>query len=84
MTRIGINDLGRFLVPQGGWSQTGMDCYLRGCVCKGCLFESGFYNNRKEKHSCQMKASVLEMVRVFGAPTKENTKLNRTAYNRKI
>lgn len=47
------------------WTKTTAECYLRGCICKGCpIYELYF----KEKNNCQMKYSVIEAVRKFGVP----------------
>ena len=44
------------------WTQGAIDCYNRGCVCKGCItFEIVGYK-------CHMKAAVFELVKKFGAP----------------
>lgn len=47
------------------WTQTAIECYKRGCNCEGCFY-TDFFNNSSQK--CQMKASVLELVRVLGKP----------------
>lgn len=47
------------------WTQTAIECYQRGCRCKGC-----FYENYFTKGKCQMKYTVLELVRQLGAPNK--------------
>ncbi len=67
MVRIGINDLGKFLPPKSGWTKEGIYCFKRRCVCEGCRYNGTF---ESIKH-CQMKASVLEMVRRFGVPIKD-------------
>ena len=46
------------------WTPTALECYKRGCNCEGC-----FYSGSSQK--CQMKASVLELVRVIGTPNVE-------------
>lgn len=67
----GFNDLGKFTNVRW-WTLAAVECYNRGCVCKGCINETGFYENifTKIKRPCQMKACVLESVRRFGKPTK--------------
>ena len=60
-------DMGR-AVGVRRWTNTALECYKRGCVCEGCFY-SDFFNNSKQK--CQMKASVLELVRVLGKPDVE-------------
>lgn len=52
------------------WTSTAIDCYKRGCVCKGCPIYEQFFQNTHEK--CQMKRAVLESVRLFGAPKEED------------
>lgn len=51
------------------WTIDAINCYKRGCVCDECFFKT-FFTNKSEK--CKMKASVLELVRIFGIPKKEN------------
>ena len=50
------------------WTPTALDCYKRGCNCGGCFYKE-FFNGTTQK--CQMKASVLELVRVIGTPELE-------------
>ena len=57
------NDLGMFSVPRR-WNDLSLMCYERGCVCRGCEFAKVISDDVK----CQVKASVLESVRVLGAP----------------
>lgn len=59
-----INVLGRTSSPRR-WTQAAKDCYERGCVCEGCFFNDFFSG-----YKCRMKASVIELVRLFGAPPK--------------
>ena len=47
------------------WTPTAIECYKRGCNCEGCFY-TDFFNSSSQK--CQMKASVLELVRVWGKP----------------
>ena len=56
----GFNDLGTFAKPLG-WNNTTRECYERGCVCEGCVLA-------KYEVKCQVKAAVLESVRLFGSP----------------
>jgi len=58
-------DLGR-VASVRRWTKAAIDCYQRGCVCSNCYY-SGFFNGSPQK--CQMKATVLELVRVLGKPT---------------
>lgn len=48
------------------WTPAAIDCYLRGCRCKGCFYEDYF-----TKSKCQMKYTVLDLVKKLGVP-KEN------------
>ncbi|MBE7705932.1 MAG: hypothetical protein E7Z91_01615 [Cyanobacteria bacterium SIG30] len=57
-------DFGRAVAVRR-WTPTAMECYKRGCNCEGCFY-ADFFNNSSQK--CQMKASVLELVRVLGKP----------------
>lgn len=44
------------------WTQAAIYCYERGCVCSDCFYKT----NMDSK--CQMKVSVLNLVRIFGKP----------------
>lgn len=57
-------DMGRSIAVRR-WTNTALECYKRGCVCEGCFY-TDFFNGTAQK--CQMKASVLELVRVLGKP----------------
>ena len=50
------------------WTTDAVNCYKRGCVCEGCPIKRLV----KSLYKCQMKASVLELVRIHGIPTKRN------------
>lgn len=56
-----------FYTKQPRWTELSRMCYRRGCNCEGCIFKEFFSDKRQ---TCQMKAAVLESVRVFGAPFK--------------
>ena len=60
-------DMGRSIAVRR-WTNTALECYKRGCVCEGCFY-TDFFNGTSQK--CQMKASVLELVRVIGTPNVE-------------
>lgn len=45
------------------WTNTAQECYFRGCRCKGCLLMPDELKNK-----CQMKNTVRELVRLYGAP----------------
>ena len=61
------------------WTTTAIECYKRGCNCKGCFYKDFFSNSKygenEPKQKCQMKATVLELVRTQGIPdgVKEKT-----------
>ena len=51
------------------WTQTAMECYGRGCRCSGCFYNDFFAGSPQK---CQMKHTVLELVRVIGRPKLDN------------
>ena len=51
------------------WTPAAVQCYQRGCVCKGCFYDEFFTADK-----CKMKSSVLELVRKLGAPDKNANK----------
>jgi hypothetical protein len=61
---IRSRDLGR-VASVRRWTKAAVDCYQRGCVCQGCYYSDFF---RGSPQRCQMKATVLELVRVLGIP----------------
>ena len=64
MTVLRSRDMGRAIAVRR-WTNTALECYKRGCVCDGCFYRD-FFNGSSQK--CQMKASVLELVRVLRKP----------------
>lgn len=64
--RYRSRDLGR-AVSVRRWTIDALDCYKRGCICEGCFFDD-FFRNGGTRQKCQMKAAVLELVRVVGVP----------------
>ena len=60
-------DMGRAVAVRR-WTPTATDCYQRGCNCNGCFYND-FFSGTTQK--CQMKAAVLELVRVIGTPDVE-------------
>ncbi len=70
MAKKGVNALGIFHSPRG-WTAEGIYCFKRHCICEGCKYNGIFESVER----CQMKASVLEMVRRFGVPPKDSTKI---------
>ncbi len=53
------------------WTKAATSCYQRGCVCSGCFY-SDFFKGSPQR--CQMKSTVLELVRVLGKPDIEPQK----------
>lgn len=43
------------------WTISAIECYQRGCICKGCEYEN-------LDSGCQMKHTVVELVRRLGLP----------------
>lgn len=60
-------DMGRAVAVRR-CTPTALECYKRGCNCEGCFYRD-FFSGSSQK--CQMKASVLELVRVIGTPNVE-------------
>jgi hypothetical protein len=61
---IRSRDLGR-VASVRRWTKAAVDCYQRGCVCENCYYAE-FFSGGPQR--CQMKATVLELVRVLGLP----------------
>lgn len=51
------------------WTPSAIECYKRGCVCKGCLIQDLM------EQKCRMKASVVALVKDLGAPPDDITPL---------
>lgn len=51
------------------WTISALECYIRGCNCDGC-----FYQNYLTEYECQMKATVLKLVKMYGIPTEKDLK----------
>lgn len=67
------NVLGK-TTKQRRWTNSSIDCYERGCICEGCIIDKILKNSPQK---CQMKATVLELVREFGRPANtDNFKRN--------
>jgi hypothetical protein len=60
-------DMGRAVAVRR-WTETAVECYKRGCNCECCFYQK-FFSGSPQK--CQMKASVLELVRTIGTPNVE-------------
>lgn len=50
------------------WTHSAVMCYVRGGVCRGCIYE-------RLHIKCRMKSALLEIVRRYGKPqgVKEKT-----------
>ena len=59
-----FNDMGKFGSIQR-WIPSAVECYQRGCICSNCPIQE-FIKSQK----CQMKATVIELVKVLGKPNK--------------
>lgn len=44
------------------WTKSAIECYNRGCSCRGCLVKNIMLSE------CKMKKTVLKLVQKFGAP----------------
>lgn len=64
MEKFNRNELGR-IGSIRRWTPSAIDCYERNCICTNCPM-----NEMLESQKCKMKASVLELMRVFGKPNK--------------
>lgn len=47
------------------WTNQAKDCYMRGCVCRGCPVYECY---SKGSWTCQMKTAVLALVARYGIP----------------
>ena len=47
------------------WTPSAVECYQRGCICSNCPIKELIKSQK-----CQMKASVIELVRLYGIPNK--------------
>ena len=65
------NDLGAFSNNNlaGGWTPQAVECWSIDCVCARCTIQKMMPSTK-----CQMKATVIELVKKYGNPNKENTK----------
>lgn len=52
------------MVDYKHWTHSAIECYKRGGVCRGCIYEAFFAGRFK----CQMKAAVLSLVKNVGKP----------------
>lgn len=64
-----INRLEPEIKQDKRWTELAIDCYKRGCTCKGC-----FYDNYLTDDKCKMKDTVFKLVKEIGAPI-ENKEL---------
>ncbi len=47
------------------WTKSSIECYNRGCRCKGCIY------TKILSSPCMMKKTVIELVKKFGKPPEE-------------
>lgn len=64
MGKFNRNELGR-IGSIRRWTPSAIDCYERNCICKDCPIKN-FITSQK----CQMKATVIELVKALGKPNK--------------
>jgi len=52
------------------WTSIALDCLKRKCQCEGCFYDNFFKRSQQEgsNQKCQMKQSVIQLIRVFGTP----------------
>ena len=77
------NDLGAFASNNltGGWTSQAIDCWRIDCLCDCCDIPK-----KMKSTKCQMKATVLELVKLYGTPTMDNTRrdyCNGTIYKKR-
>lgn len=64
------NELGGFCESNlRGWSLQAVECYRIGSMCEFCDIPK-----KMTSQKCQMKATVLELTKLFGRPNADNTK----------
>ena len=51
------------------WTPTAIDCYRLKCRCSECNLYKAFFKNSHSR--CRMKETVIELVRLYGIPSKE-------------
>lgn len=51
------------------WTTDAVNCYKRGCICECCPIRKMV----KSIGRCQMKATVLELVRIHGIPKRNGS-----------
>lgn len=82
---IGFTAKSRYLY----WNKTALDCYERHCKCEGCLLDKIVrqqisydpkveFEKDPKRRPCQMKATVLELIRLIGKPKKKEVKIENT------
>ena len=59
-----LNDMGKSGSIQR-WTPSAVECYQRGCICLNCPIKKLIKSQK-----CQMKATVIELVKVLGKPNK--------------
>ena len=51
------------------WTPTAIDCYRLGCNCSKCNLYKIYFSDGRLR--CNMKSTVFELVRKYGAPMEE-------------
>lgn len=59
-----LNDIGKYASIQR-WTPSAVECYQRGCICSNCPIREVIKSQK-----CQMKATVIELVKILGKPNK--------------
>lgn len=56
------------------WTKSAVMCYERGGVCKGCYYENFFTKGDFDVQTCQMRKSIIFLVKKIGIPPKKKLK----------
>lgn len=56
------------MVSRKNWTLSAINCYKRGGVCAGCVYENFFSNGFK----CRMKEALIDLVHTHGVPDSFN------------
>lgn len=60
-----VNEIGKTCSIER-WTPTAIECYERGCNCSTCPIQK-YIKSQK----CQMKNTVIELVKILGKPNKK-------------
>lgn len=53
------------------WTKIALECRKRNCKCDGCFYQEFFKRSAREGsefNKCQMKYTVIQLIRKFGEP----------------